>query len=288
LIFIGDDFQLPSVEVGNFLHDSINSGVFKITKLTKVFRQKDGGILDTATKIRLGEQYVDSNFDGVQEFGKDMTLHCCDPAHTADGAIYYYKKALKNGYSPEDIVVLSPTKKGPKGTRYLNGKIQEIVNPKVSGKNELAHGMDTVFREGDMVLNTQNNYEALNIFDEQVTIVNGEHGVIKKIDLEKKQAIIDYGDEAGEVITPFSSLDAVIHSYAMTIHKVQGSGFKIVILLIDHSHQFQLNANLIYTGKTRAKEHLYVIGQANIINRSAKKNVSMERNSFLKEFLKSA
>jgi RecD/TraA family predicted helicase len=285
VLFIGDDFQLPSVEVGNFLHDAIKSGIFGVTKLTKVFRQKDGGILDAATKVRLGERFVENGFIGKREYGKDMLLHCCDPEHTDKGVIHYYKKALSDGYAPEDILVLSPTKKGPKGTKALNNAIQMLVNPQDGFKKEVALGKETIFREGDRVINIQNNYKALNVFEEETTIFNGDMGVIEQIDVENRKVIINYEGDAGRVITPFDSMNTVIHAWALTIHKSQGSGFKVVILLIDYSHQFQLNANLIYTGMTRAKEYMYVLGQADIINRAMKKNLSVGRNSFLCEFL---
>lgn len=285
LLFSGDDFQLLSVEVGNFLHDSIKSGIFGITKLTKVFRQKDGGILDAATKVRLGERFVENGFNSKREYGKDMLLHCCDPEHTDKGVLFYYKKALNDGYSPEDILVLSPTKKGPKGTKALNNTIQELVNSQDGFKKEVALGKETIFREGDRVINIQNNYKALNVFEEETTIFNGDMGVIEQIDTESRKVIINYEGDAGRVITPFDSMNTVIHAWAMTIHKSQGSSAKVVILLVDYSHQFQLNANLIYTGITRTKEFLYLLGQSDIINRSMKKNLSVERNSFLYDFL---
>jgi exodeoxyribonuclease-5/exodeoxyribonuclease V alpha subunit len=315
IIFIGDDAQLPSVEVGRFLGDCIESGVFHITKLTKVFRQQEGGVLDAATKVRLGQSFVENDFDGKRIYGtqKDMILHCVEPEKVAQKVVDYYSSVLsipvwemegdepkldaegkkihkrdEHGnfvykYTVDDVMVLTPQKTTDKGTRAINSAIQSLVNPPNTYKEEVSFGKDVIFREGDRIINRQNNYKAENALGEEVVVFNGEMGTIIKIDKEARKIHIDYGFDT--ILTSFDALDTILHAYCLTIHKSQGSGFKVVILVIDHSHQFMLNRNLIYTGITRTKQNLVIVGQSMIINRSLKKNSTVTRNSFLKDFL---
>lgn len=289
VIFIGDDFQIPSVGAGNFLYDCITSGVFPVTKLTKVFRQSEGGALDVITKIRLGEEFLDSNKLGKFHFGDDCIIHCVRQEHMEDGYKYYYNEALKQGYSPDDIIVLSPTKKGMLGTQAINKTIQSIVNPlRSTSQKEVQYGMETIFREGDRIINVKNTYKVYDVDDENqeqpLTIVNGDIGTIETINTVDQFVIIDYG--FARIKITFSGLDQIIHSYALTIHKSQGSGFAYVLTIADKAHTWQLNANLLYTGKTRMKKQLRTLCQPNVINQAMKKNISLQRNTLLGKFLK--
>jgi exodeoxyribonuclease V alpha subunit len=288
IIFVGDDFQIPSVGAGNFLYDCVTSGVFPITKLTKVFRQEDGGALDVITKIRLGEKFLDDKTLGKFKFGNDCIIHCVRQEHMEDGYKYYYNDALKAGYSPDDIIILSPTKKGTLGTNAINKTIQQIVNPPSLSKKEVQYGMETIFREGDRIINIKNTYKVFDVDDvnEEIplTVVNGDIGVIDEVNATKQCVVINYGFAKIKVL--FSGLDLIVHSYALTIHKSQGSGFKYVIAIADKAHTWQLNANLLYTALTRMKQQLRVLCQPNVINSSMKKNISLQRNTFLQNFLK--
>lgn len=282
VIFIGDDFQIPSVGVGLFLHDSIHSGVFKVTKLTQVFRQAEGGILDVATKIRMKEKFIENDFKGRKVYGKDLVLHSLDSKDMTRGYQHYYSKALEK-YKPEDIMILTPTKKGELGTETINRVIQNIANPASSDKAEIKHGFDTIFRVGDRVINIKNNYKAINQDDVEKTVYNGDMGVIIGINEAKREVIIDYDFDI--IRCPFGQLDQLIHSYALTIHKSQGSGFPVVIVVVDKAHKWQLNANLLYTAPTRAKKFCAILCQPDVINLAMKKNVNIQRNTLLKEFL---
>lgn len=285
ILFVGDDFQLPSVGVGNFLYDAINSNNIKISRLKKVFRQKDGGILNVATDVREGVQFLNNNADGRIEFGKDCLFHMTNQEYIRDGYIFYYKKVIKK-FDIDDVVILSPTKKGKLGTVEINREIQKIVNPEASYKKEKTFGKkDSItFRVGDSVMNTVNTYKVETVNGGTADIFNGDTGKIKDIDEVEKVFIIDF--EGIIVKMKYDSvLTSLIHSWAMTIHKSQGSQFKVVIVIIDKSMTYQLNANLIYTGISRAKDYLVVLGQAEAINRGIKKFANMERRSFLQEFL---
>lgn len=286
ILFVGDDFQLPSVGVGNFLYDSIHSHCIKISVLKKVFRQADGGILDVATKVRNGQVFLNDDAEGRIVFGKDCVFWLTDQQFVRDGVITNYKNVLKR-FNQDDVVILTPTNKGKLGTVELNKEIQKIANPSSATKKEKAvgaKGFETIFRVGDSVMNIVNTYGIDTISGGTADIFNGDTGKITDIDEEDKSFIIDF--EGIVVKIKFGQiLTQIIHSWVTTIHKSQGSQYKVVIVIIDKSAKFQLNANLIYTGFSRAKDFMLVLGQANAINHGIKKFANMERRSFLQELL---
>lgn len=291
IIFIGDPFQIPSVSAGNFLHDSIESGILPTTKLDKVFRQKEGGILDIATKVRLGERFINNDLVGVKKFGDNCIVASCSSEDSEDkkrvetmveGYQYYYNQFL-NTYKPEDIFILSPTKKGELGTVTINQMIQNTVNPESSGKKEIKHGMNTIFREGDYVINTKNTYEILDVNNKLTDIVNGDTGKIIKIDNNENELIINFDDK--NIVFPFKMLDQLLHSWSITDHKSQGSSSKVVIAIVDKGHKFMLSSNLIYTAFTRAEEHLIILTQGETLNYTMRKVENLRRNTFLQLML---
>ncbi|AYP68220.1 Dda-like helicase [Bacillus phage vB_BcoS-136] len=285
VLFVGDDFQLPSVGVGNFLYDAIHSNCITISRLKKVFRQKDGGILNVATDIREGKQFLNDSADGRIVFGKDCVFHLADQEFLRDGYIHYYKKILQK-FDADDIVILSPTKKGKLGTVEINKEVQKIINPASATKKEKTFGKQDpiTFRVGDSVMNTVNTYQIETIEGGTADIFNGDTGKITNIDEDEKVFIVDF--EGIVVKMKFDTvLSSLLHSWAMTIHKSQGSQFKVVIVIVDRSMTYQLNANLLYTGVSRAKEYLLVLGQAQTINRGIQKFANMERRSFMQELL---
>jgi exodeoxyribonuclease V alpha subunit len=282
LLFIGDDFQIPSVNCGNFLHDSIQSNMLPVTKLDIVFRQKEGGILDVVTKIRKGEKFIDNSFWGIKEFGDNVILASVPQEKMEGGYQYYYKESL-NDYRQEDVMVLSPTKKGDLGTFGVNRILQSIVNPKSEDMKEIQMGKDTHYREKDMVINIKNTYKILNMDEQDVDIVNGDTGKILAINEEDKEVIIDF--EFDHIPIPFKLLENILHSWCITMHKSQGSSAKTIISISDKAHKYQLNANLLYTAWTRSEEKLIILCQADVINYAMRKVVNLQRNTFLKELL---
>ena len=290
VLFVGDDFQLPSVGVGNFLYDMINSYEIKVSQLQKVFRQEEGGILDIITKVRRGEIFLSHNATGRKVFGNNCVFWLVDSEHVKEGVLTNYKKALKK-YKPEEIAILTPTNKGLLGTVSLNKAIQEIVNPHSETKKEIAVGKSdnpTYFRVGDLVMNTANAYEIGTLNDEVVDIYNGDIGkVIDIIENEDKtkSVVVDFDG----MHVPLSSgyvMTSLTHAWVTTIHKSQGSQYPVVIAVMDSSMKYQLNANLIYTGWSRVQQYLLVIGQAEAINFGMKRFINMDRRSFLKVMLK--
>jgi exodeoxyribonuclease V alpha subunit len=286
ILFVGDDFQLPSVGVGNFLYDVINSNCVKVSRLKKVFRQAEGGILNVATDVREGRSFLNDGEEGRKVIGKDCVFWLTDSNYIRDGVISNYKKVIQR-FNQDDVVILTPTNKGRLGTIELNKEIQKIANPPASNKKEKAVGKkdnQTIFRVGDSVMNTVNTYDIETVNGGTADIFNGDTGKIIDIDDNEKVFIVEFdGIQAkmkfGTILTNLT------HAWVTTIHKSQGSQYKVVIVIADKSMTYQLNANLLYTGLSRAKDYMLVLTQAQTINRAIKKFANMERRSFMQDLL---
>lgn len=282
ILFIGDPFQLPSIGEGNVLYDLIHSGVIPKVLLDEVFRQQEGGMLDVITKVRQGEKFLNDNDWGIKEYGKDCVMACVPKHKLFDGIIHYFNKEMLN-YSSDDITVTIPTKKNAFGTVNVNDSIQEIVNPEDMSKEDIQVG-GTTFRVGDLIINTVNSYDTEDMKGKFHDIVNGDVGKIIEIDKEAETFIIDF--EFTKVEFKFEYFSKLMHFWASTIHKMQGNSNKVVIVVLDSSHKFQLSANLVYTAMTRPEERLIVLCQAETLNFAMKKRVELTRNTFLIEMLK--
>lgn len=305
ILFCGDQAQLASIQGGNILHDSIESGIIPTTKLDVVFRQSEGGILDIASRTRKKEKFIDDNFSGVKKFGENLIIHCVDQAHMKDGYQHYYKKFL-NKFNPMDIMVLTPTKKGDIGTVEINKYIQELVNPKSESKAEYEFGDYVTFRQDDYVMNVKNTYGIENEEGEAVTIVNGDSGVIQDVVLEGEKYIKLVEDEEGNtdeitvdprgtviefdddtVKLSLDEMNQLIHAWSITCHKSQGSSSKAVLIIADRSHKFQLSCNLIYTAITRSVDYCVILTQAETLNYAIRKVDNLRRQTFLENMLRS-
>lgn len=288
ILFIGDSFQIPSVSAGNFLFDCQESEMFATTILDVVFRQKEGGILDVATKVRKGEKFISDNFIGEKLFGKNCLFISCAQDEVEGNYINYYNRMIKT-YGVDGVMVLSPTKKGNLGTYKINNVLQQEVNPKndftddneimiTKDKNEIA------FRVGDMIINNVNTYHVINIDDDETEIMNGDTGVITEVNATNNTITIEF--ESDTVIYKRAELEKLLLSYALTMHKSQGSSSKAVIAISDKAHTRQLNANLLYVAWTRPEEFLVIIGSAKTINFAMKQFENLRRNTFLCDILK--
>lgn len=299
ILFVGDGFQLPSIQSGNFLHDAVESGEIPTTKLDIVFRQSEGGILDIATMIRRGEQFVPDSFGGKKVFGNNFVLHCVNSAEIEKGYKYYYNSYLKS-YDPTNIMVLSPTKKGQIGTVEINKYIQSEVNPEEDGRLEHKYGEVCTFRVGDYVINTKNMYDVLNYDDKGTELVNGDSGVILDIvtgkdgkrkdedgnlpEREQNGIVVDYDNDV--IRMDFSEVSQLLHGWAITTHRSQGSAADAVLAIADKAHKFQLSANLIYTAITRSKERCVLLTQAETLNYAIRKVENMRRCTFMEMLLR--
>lgn len=269
LIMVGDVDQLPSVGAGNVLRDIIASGKIEVVELNTVFRQaKTSMIVQNAHKINHGEYPVLNKQD------KDFYLvRTRNPQEAQKTIAELVSRRLPNHYGidpMEDIQVLSPMKKGPCGVEALNKLLQKVLNPKKQ-QDEMEYG-DYLYRVNDKVMQIKNDYELEWTSDSIIYsskgkgIFNGDMGRIKDIDLEEDRLSVVY-DECRIVNYDTSNLDLIMPAYACTIHKSQGSEFPVVVIPVVGGPPMLLTRNLIYTGITRAKKLVVLVGQRQILNR---------------------
>ena len=293
IIFVGDPNQLPSVGPGSILKDLIDSGEFATVHLDKIFRQAaKSKIIVNAHNVNNGVNFIgkkdyaddaENDFFYINESNQDKMLY---------QVLSLSKERLKNYGDYEffkNIQVLTPTKKGKMGTKELNKSLQEVLNPKTDDILEKTYG-EVIFREGDRVMQIKNNYDIywekgsrndLRTYESGTGVFNGEIGRIVKISNEERQIQVLFDD--GKVTWyAYSELDQLEHAYAITIHKAQGSEFDVVILAVPQSSNMLLTRNLLYTGITRAKKLLIVIGNKNLIEFMINNCDTKKRNTGLR------
>ena len=274
LILVGDVHQLPSVGPGLVLSDLILSDLFTFCPLEKIYRQSENSYIPyLALEIKnkdLAEDFIsqkdDYNFLSVDaKYIKDMIKKIC-------------LMSKEKGLTEEDIQILAPMYKGENGIDNLNIVLQELFNPKDAKKEEIRYG-EVIFREGDKVLQLQNNPDC-NVF-------NGDIGYIRKIvpksNKNKDLIMIDF--EGVKVDYNKEDLNQIKHAYAITIHKSQGSEFPHVILPITRNYYKMLYNKLIYTGVSRAKKSLVIIGEAQSFMMAVNNDYASSRKTMLKEKL---
>lgn len=285
LILVGDINQLPSVGPGNILKDIINSGVIETIELNQVFRQAaKSKIITNAHKVNNGETFISSiketeedklqDFFYIQETSQEKMLQ--DVISLCSGRLEKYG----NYDFFKNIQVLTPTKKGKLGTKELNIALQKALNHNTKISKKVG---DRTFLIGDRVMQIKNNYDIYwikNNNEDGTGIFNGELGTITKINEETKQIEVCFDDEKNAWYE-FSELDQIEHSYSITIHKSQGSEFDVVIMCLPQAAPMLLTRNLLYTGITRAKELLIVLGTNNVINFMIQNTETKKRNTGL-------
>ena len=285
LIIVGDVDQLPSVGAGNVLKDLINSGLIKVVILKEIFRQgAESLIITNAHRINNGEMpflnQKDKDFYFIRNENLDSILNT-----VLDLANRRLPNFNKKWDKRRDIQILSPMKKGVLGVINLNEKLQEILNPPSNSKNEKRQG-NMVFREGDKVMQTKNNYSIkwtlLSNGDsvEGEGVFNGDMGFIKSISEDEKIITVVFDDDK-KVIYDSETMEELELAYAITIHKRQGSEFKVVIIPSFMGSPFLMNRNLLYTGITRAKELVTVVGYPKALQYMVSNVNSSERFSSL-------
>lgn len=267
LILVGDVNQLASVGAGNVLKDIINSGKVMTIELNEIFRQAaKSKIITNAHKVNNGEDFCcdDLKEDNVSDFffinetNKEKML--TDIVSLCAGRL----KKYGNYDFYENIQVLTPTKKGAFGTKELNRLLQKVLNGEQ--KVEKKYG-ETIFRIDDKVMQIKNNYDIFWEKDDGQTgsgIFNGEMGKIEYIDENAKALKINF-DDGKKAWYEYNELEQIEHSYSITIHKSQGSEFDVVIMCIPQASPMLLTRNLLYTGMTRAKKLLVLLGNKDII-----------------------
>lgn len=282
-IMVGDSNQLPSVGAGNVLKDLIASHYIPSVELKEIFRQAAQSLIVTnAHRIVNGEFPV---LDDRQNdfFFMNKSLE----SDIAELAIQLAKQRLPDtyGFSPiDDIQVLCPTKMGMAGTKELNKQLQSALNPPSQNKAELKF-FDVIFRTGDKVMQTKNDYDVLWTKNNEKGsgIFNGDIGIIRSVDRFSQNVTIDF--EGRVAIYTSEMLRRLEHAYAITIHKSQGSEYDAVIIPITAFTHNLLYRNLLYTGVTRAKKMIIVIGTRELVKTMVDNNRKMLRYSLLRPLL---
>lgn len=276
LIMVGDVNQLPSVGPGQVLSDLIRSGAFQTVVLEKIFRQaKESDIVLNAHRIHAGEEPV------LDNKSKDFFfLERNDTNVIYKHMIQLILEKLPRyvDATPYDIQVLTPMRKGKLGVETLNGILQRYLNPPDDKKRECQSG-DTLFREGDKVMQIKNNYQLAwevvsryNIpIDQGMGIFNGDIGVIRTIDEYAREVVVEF-DEHRRVTYPYAGLDEIELAYAVTIHKSQGSEYPAVIMPLLTGPHMLFNRNLLYTGITRAKACVTILGSRATLSEMVENN----------------
>lgn len=269
LLLVGDVDQLPSVGAGNVLRDMIDSGVVPTVALDTIFRQAaDSYIVVNAHRINRGR------FPTFSRSARDFFLFPhAEPEEAADRVLGLVAQRIprKFGYdSLEDIQVLSPMYRGAAGVAMLNERLQEVLNPPGPARPEVQYG-SRLFRLGDKVMQIRNNYEK--------DVFNGDMGFVVHVDREEQ--VLSALFDGRRVDYEFDELDELLHAYAVSIHKSQGSEYPAVVVPVLTQHYVMLQRNLLYTAVTRARELVVLVGSKRAVAMAVRNDKIADRNSGL-------
>jgi len=268
LIFVGDTDQLPSVGAGNVLRDMINSDFFPVVKLTKIFRQaQTSRIIMNAHRINKGQMPDISNGKNTDFF----FIECEEPEQAANEIVSLVSRRLSSHYNipAREIQVLTPMQRGPVGAARLNEILQNAVNP---GTLCLRRG-GVQYRVNDKVMQIRNNYDK--------EVFNGDIGTVESVSTEDNELAVNF--EGRTVIYDSSELEELVLAYATTVHKSQGSEYPVVVMPVMTTHYVMLQRNLVYTGITRAKKIMVIVGTQKALAMAVRNMNVLKRNTMLAE-----
>lgn len=288
LIMVGDADQLPSVGAGNVLRDIIESEIIHTVRLTRIYRQGNNSLIaDNAGRINRGE-YPSYNGE-IQDF---FFMKRSSEQAVLSTVLELCSTRLPNYYKEcnylKDIQVLTPVHKGTLGTVNINRELQAILNPPASEKAE-KKGLNNIFRVGDKVMQTKNNYrlewKRTDDFSDGIGVFNGDIGFIREIDSENNRLDVIFDDNK-RASYDFTMTDELELAYAMTIHKSQGSEFPIIVMPIAIFPPMLANRNLLYTAVTRGKQAVVLVGAENRLHAMIDNDHIEERHTGLSVWLK--
>lgn len=277
ILLIGDDQQLPSVSPGHVLKDLLECQSVPTIRLTRIYRQsQESGIVQLAHSIR-NDCYDEQLFFQYH----DIHFQSCSSYDVVKYIKYLVSKAMQQGYDAQDIQVLAPMYNGVAGIDALNDCLQDLLNPQDSYKNELRVGK-RIYREGDKILQLKNRVDD-NVF-------NGDIGILEEIcykdNDEYLEDILIVNFDGTYVEYRQQDFYTITHAYCMSVHKSQGNEFKIVIMPVLKDYYIMLRKNLIYTGLTRAKQSLFILGQHSAFVYGVENNHDENRRTTLQERMK--
>lgn len=279
IIFIADPSQLASIACGNIVEDMLDSGIVPVCNLTKVFRYNTSGIITIATDVRNGlNDHLTDTFTDYKFIETDTLV--------IKQIEQEYARLLADGYSKDDVLILSPFNKGEAGSLAINAAIQAKFN-----SNELSKVGHTVnntpiyFKVGDKVINKKNEYAMPLVDDDTAFVANGDIGTVMEIVPNEKEPYMIVRYDCGDCVVDKAHIKNTLLAYAISIHSCQGSQAKAVIVVIDRSHVRMLSRNLCYTAVSRAQERLILIGDEAAIQEGLKVQEEKIRDTELKEML---
>lgn len=280
IIFIADPSQLASIACGNIVEDMLDSGIVPVCNLTKVFRYNTSGIITIATDVRNGvNDHLTDTFTDYKFVETDTLV--------IKQIEQEYARLLADGYSKDNVLILSPFNKGDVGSLAINAAIQAKFNP-----NELSKVGHTVndtpiyFKVGDKVINKKNEYTMpLCDSDDTAFVANGDIGTVIEIVPNEKELYMIVRYDCGDCIVDKAHIKNTLLAYAISTHSSQGCQAKAVIVVIDRSHVRMLSRNLCYTAVSRAQERLILIGDEVAIQEGLRVQEEKERNTELCEML---
>lgn len=280
IIFIADPSQLASIACGNIVEDMLDSGIVPVCNLTKVFRYNTSGIITIATDVRNGvNEHLTDTFTDYKFIETDTLV--------IKQIEQEYARLLADGYSKDDVLILSPFNKGEVGSLAINAAIQAKFNPnELSTVGHTVNNIPIYFKVDDKVINKKNEYSMPLVDDDDTAFVaNGDIGTVMEIMPDEKEPYMIVRYDCGDCIVDKAHIKNTLLAYAISIHSCQGSQAKAVIVVIDRSHVRMLSRNLCYTAVSRAQERLILIGDEAAIQEGLKVQEEKERDTELKEML---
>ena len=279
IIFIADPSQLASIACGNIVEDMLDSGIVPVCNLTKVFRYNTSGIITIATDVRNGvNDHLTDTFTDYKFIETDTLV--------IKQIEQEYARLLADGYSKDDVLILSPFNKGDVGSLAINAAIQAKFNPnELSKVGHIVNDTPIYFKVGDKVINKKNEYAMPLVDDDTAFVANGDIGTVMEIVPDEKEPYMIVRYDRRDCIVDKAHIKNTLLAYAISIHSCQGSQAKAVIVVIDRSHVRMLSRNLCYTAVSRAQERLILIGDEAAIQEGLKVQEEKERDTELCEML---
>ena len=279
IIFISDPSQLASIACGNIVEDMLDSGIVPVCNLTKVFRYNTSGIITIATDVRNGvNDHLTDTFTDYKFIETDTLV--------IKQIEQEYARLLADGYSKDDVLILSPFNKGDVGSLAINAAIQAKFNPnELSKVGHIVNDTPIYFKVGDKVINKKNEYAMPLVDDDTAFVANGDIGTVMEIVPDEKEPYMIVRYDRRDCIVDKAHIKNTLLAYAISIHSCQGSQAKAVIVVIDRSHVRMLSRNLCYTAVSRAQERLILIGDEATIQEGLRVQEEKERDTELKEML---
>lgn len=279
IIFIADPSQLASIACGNIVEDMLDSGIVPVCNLTKVFRYNTSGIITIATDVRNGvNDHLTDTFTDYKFIETDTLV--------IKQIEQEYARLLADGYSKDDVLILSPFNKGDVGSLAINAAIQAKFNPnELSKVGHTVNDMPIYFKVGDKVINKKNEYAMPLVNDDTAFVANGDIGTVMKIVPDEKEPYMIVRYDCGDCIVDKAHIKNTLLAYAISTHSSQGCQAKAVIVVADKSHARLLTRNLLYTAVSRAQKKLVLIADIDCVKDGIKIQEEKERNTWLKNLM---